>query len=305
MFLIIDSHAVLHRAYHALPKTFKRGDGELINAVYGFFSMLTAACAELRPKYLAACFDADQGTFFRNEYFVGYQMKRKETESELKSQIKITKEVLIKAEIPVFIKPKYEADDLIGTITKKVLNLKSQISNRKIVVVTGDKDLTQLVSESVSLYLLKKGVSEADLVNPAGVEKILGVKPDQVVDYKALVGDSSDNYPGVSGIGPVGAAKLLRKYQSLKNIYVSLEEIEPVLREKLKKGKDSAYLSRKLARIHCKAPLKLNLKKARFDEDKKRKIKEVLVDLHFPSLVKRWEKYFGEEKKRVEQMKLV
>lgn len=294
--VLIDAYAILHRAYHAIPKlNFRRG-GQEINALYGFLSMFLKAIAELNPDYLIACFDSP-GINFRQKKFVGYQANRPETEKELKSQIGLTWENLKKAEVLVLIKTGFEADDIIGTLTRK-------IKNQELIIVTGDKDLMQLVSQKTKIFLLTKGVSGAELVGEKEVEKILGIKPKQVIDYKALVGDSSDNYPGVSGIGPKTGVKLLKKFSSLRQIYQHLPEIEPGIREKLKRDRESAFLSQDLATIVKDLDLKFLLKKAKWNQKKMLALKSVLKDLGFPSLVRRIEGYFDQGKTE-EQMKLI
>jgi len=289
--VLIDSHAILHRAYHALPKfNFKRQD-EPVNAVYGFFSMLLKAIAILEPDYLIACFDAS-GPTFRHKKFVGYQANRPKMEDELSSQIRITRKAVEEIGIPVLIKPGFEADDLIGTIAKK-LKIKNKL---KIVIVTGDKDLMQLVTKKTKLFLLGKGVSEAELVGPKQVAEKLGIKPEQVIDYKALVGDPSDNYPGVLGIGPKTASKLLDQFDGLNEILAHLEILDPKLKEKLEAGRESASLSYQLAKIAQNVPIKLKLSESRLDEKKISFLKKVLEKLNFPSLVRRLEKQSSQNK---------
>jgi len=293
--VLIDSHAILHRAYHALPEmNFKRG-GQLSNAVYGFFSMLLKAVFELHPDHLIACFDAP-GPKFRNQDFIGYQANRAKMEDELGQQIEATRQALKEAGIPVLIKQGFEADDLIGTVAKK-----AKRKMDRIVIITGDKDLMQLVDKKVNLFLLVRGITGAEMVNPKEVENRLGVKPVQVVDYKGLAGDPSDNYPGVAGIGPKTATKLLDQLGTLKAIYQGLEKVAPSVREKLERGKDSAFLSQGLAQIRQNLPVKFSLSESKWDDQKLLKLKSVLGELSFPSLVKRIERRFnrGETEKQM------
>ncbi len=292
--VLIDSHAILHRAYHALPKPNFKRKGQLVNAVYGFFSMLLKAIDELKPDYLAACFDAP-GPTFRHEQFIGYQANRPKMADELREQIELARTALKKAGILVLIQPGFEADDLIGTIVEKSKiqkpkTKKIRFKTGEIVVVTGDKDLMQLVDDQVKLFLLSKGISGAELVGPEEVEKKLGVRPGQVVDYKALVGDPSDNYPGVAGIGPKTAGKLLAKFGRLEKIWPHLDEIDSRLREKLEQGRQAAELSYRLALINRQAPIKFKLSQACWSQQKLENLRQVLKDLGFPSLVKRIDK---------------
>jgi len=226
--LLVDGHAVLHRAYHALPPLNDRR-GRLVNAVYGFFRLLNRLVNDFHPHYLAVVFDTPKPTF-RHQQFVGYQIKRPKMPADLAEQIKMVREILRRAGIKIFMKEGYEADDLLGTILQRVKKL-----DLEAIVVTGDKDLMQLVNKKARLLMFKRGLGENILVGEKEVEKELGVAPSQVVDYKALAGDTSDNYPGVAGVGPKTAVKLLKKFGNLDNIYSHLDEIEPLsLREKLK-----------------------------------------------------------------------
>lgn len=295
--LLIDSHAILHRTYHALPKENFKTQGQLVNAVYGFFSMFLKAVDELKPDYLITGFDAP-GPTFRHEKFIGYQAHRPEVEDELKDQMKITRKSLEKANIPVLLKQGYEADDIIGTIIKKVQS--SNVQNIKkieeIVVVTGDKDLMQLVSDKVKLFMLSNGISGSTLVGPQEVEEKLGIKPNQVVDYKALIGDSSDNYPGVYGVGPKTAEKLFNKFDSLDEIYNKLDGIKGNKKTKLEKGKEAAYLSKELAIIVQDVPINVSWEQAKWSDQRLLALKQSLKDLNFRSLVGRIEDKFNKGK---------
>ncbi len=294
--VLIDSHALLHRAYHALPKLNFKRSGRLVNAVYGFFSMLLKAISELKPDYLITCFDAPAPNF-RHQKFVGYQANRPKTEVELEPQIDLARKSLKDAGIPTLMKHGFEADDLIGTIASKS-------KTKEVITVTGDRDLMQLVNKKVKLFLLTKGIIQGELIGIKGVKKSLGVRPEQVVDYKALAGDQSDNYPGVPGVGPKTAVSLLKQFHNLKQIYGQLKKVDSRIREKLEKGKESAFLSRQLAEIDQNVPVKFSLTGASWDQEKLLRLKSVLKDLGFPSLVKRIETYFDQGKSE-EQMRLV
>jgi len=308
--VIIDSHAILHRAYHALPKENFKRQGEPVNAVYGFFSMLLLVISELEPDYLVACFDSP-GPNFRHQKFIAYQANRLKTESDLTSQIKLTKKLVEETEIPVFIAPGFEADDIIGTLVKKLraknANAKAKGKKSEIdraIIVTGDKDLMQLVGPKADLFLLDRGVSGASLVGPKEVKERLGVDPDQVVDYKALVGDSADNYPGVAGIGPKTAVSLLSSFSDLNGVYQHLPKVGLKLKEKLAQGREAALLSQELARISQDVPIKLSFKKMAWDKERLLKLQSSLKDLGFRSLVNRIEKKFSVVSKN-NQMKLI
>ncbi|MBI2066205.1 hypothetical protein HYT60_01755 [Candidatus Woesebacteria bacterium] len=247
--ILIDGNAILHRAFHALPPlTTKRG--EPINAVYGLISMLLRVIQDLKPTHLAVAFDEKEPTF-RHKEFAGYQAQRPAMADELSGQFEKAKRVIEAFGIPIYSKGGFEGDDVIGTLAKE--------AKEDVVIVTGDRDILQLVGGRVKVYLPIAGLSSAKLMGEEEVKEKLGIAPKQVADYKALVGDPSDNYPGVAGIGPKTAVSLLEKYLNLDGIYTHLEEISPSVGEKLMKGKDEAKLSLRLATIVKDVPLKFDI----------------------------------------------
>jgi DNA polymerase I len=296
--VIIDGHAILHRAYHALPFLTRKG-GKPTNAIYGFYSMLLSVIKETSPSWLIICLDAP-GPNFRHQQFVGYQAKRPPMEESLASQMRPFKKSLDKASLVVFSKSGFEADDLIGTICQTIK--KRKIIN-KIIIVTGDKDLMQLVDKKVNLLVPGKGISQLNNYDPGKVKQTLGIKPSQVIDLKALMGDPSDNYPGVGGIGPKTAADLLQKYQDLDQVYSRCGELSENMRKKLKSDKKAAYLSRKLAKVKTDVPMKINLKKAVFNKRAIENLRGALEENNFRSLVKRLDREYNLEKET--QMKLI
>src|SRR5581483_6301457 len=219
--LLIDGNAILHRSYHALPPNLTSKSGEPINAVYGFVSMLVRIVTDLKPTHIAVCFDTPVETLRKAQY-VGYQANRPRLESDLSSQFEMTYKVLDAMNIPIYKKERYEADDVIGTITNQANSLVDEI-----IVVTGDRDILQLVDDKkhIFIYMPVKGLANMKLYKEVDVIERMGVKAQQIVDYKALAGDASDNYPGVTGIGPKTAIGLLEKYDNLENIYKHLGEI--------------------------------------------------------------------------------
>lgn len=246
--IIIDGNAILHRAFHALPPlTTKRG--EPINAVYGLISMLLRVIQDLKPTNLIVCFDRPEPTF-RHKAFTAYQAQRPTTASDLSSQFEKAKRVIAAFGIPIYEKAGFEADDVIGTIADKV--------GGDVVIVTGDRDQLQLVNKRVKVYMPQGGFSTAKLMGEEEVKEKMGVPPKLVDDYKALVGDPSDNYPGVSGIGPKTALKLLDEFGSLDSIYNNLDKIPEKVSQKLKDGRKQARLSKKLATIVRDVPLEIN-----------------------------------------------
>jgi DNA polymerase I len=298
--LIIDGHAVAHRAYHSIPSL--SFNGQPVNALYGFYSMLLSAIDTLKPDYLVVCLDSP-GPTFRQSEFVGYRAKRKPTDVALVSQLPLIPQTLDTAKISYFALGGYEADDLIGTIVRKSLKkIASQSKRRlisKITIITGDKDLMQLVNDKVSLFVPIHGLSETKLFGPTEVKEKLGVNPDQVIDLKALMGDMSDSYPGVAGVGPVAAIDLLKNYQNLDNIYHHLDDIKTPLRDKLIKDKDNAYLSQKLATLITNIPLKFTLQPAKFGDVNISGLENLFTEYHFKSLLARLHRRYPPKKVKI------
>ena len=292
--VIVDGHAIIHRAYHSIPPlTF---NGQPVNGLYGFYSMLLTAINTLDPKYLIVCLDSP-GPNFRNHEFLGYRAKRKPADKELVSQLPLLKSTLEQAKISTFSMGGFEADDLIATITRKALKkFKKDSQNHKsyiidqVIIITGDKDLMQLVDKQVSLFVPVRGLSETKIFKPDDVQEKLGVLPTQVIDLKALMGDMSDNYPGVAGIGPKAANDLLSQYQNLNNIYQHLDEIKSSVKEKLEKDKDNAYLSQKLATLINNIPLHFKLSSAKLNPVFYQNLTSLFKSFNFKSLVQRIEK---------------
>jgi DNA polymerase-1 len=245
--VLIDGNAILHRAYHALPKTLTNSKGELTNAVYGFTSMLLRIIEDLKPTHLAVCFERKEPTV-RKEEVKQYQAHRPETDKGLVDQFQKARDVLESMNIRFFEKSGYEADDLIGTMAKKAGKSKGI---NEVIIITGDRDILQLVDDKrkIKVYMPIKGLSKSKLYGEKEVLETLKVTPKQVVDYKALVGDPSDNYPGVTGIGPKTAEKLLSEYNDYKNVYKNLNKIDKNIKRKLVGGREGGDTSYKLARI--------------------------------------------------------
>jgi DNA polymerase-1 len=294
--VLIDGHAILHRAYHALPP-LTTSAGELVNAVYGFTTMLLKVIDDLKPSYLIVAFDTPKPTF-RHTEFVGYQAQRPKMEAELASQLENVRRIIRAMGIPIFAVEGFEADDVIGTLARQAVQNKQQTTkNIEVVVVTGDRDMFQLIGPQVKIYAPVRGMSEAQIFDSKKVKKKMGIEPQQIVDYKGLVGDPSDNYPGVPGVGPKTAAELLGKYRTIAGIYKNLKRLPESQARKLTEGVEMAELSRKLAKIVTDAPVKLDLKKAQFvltDEEKEKAMEEFRI-LGFKSLV---ERLSGREEKK-------
>lgn len=252
--VLIDGNAILHRAFHAMPRLTSK-KGEPIGAVYGLVSMLIRIINDLKPTHIAVCFDRPEPTFRKKE-FEKYQAQRPQTDKELSGQFEKAGEVLSAMKIKTFDKVGYEADDLIGTIANKA-------RLGEVVVVTGDRDILQLVDDKkkIRLYMPVKGLSDSKLYKKEDVIERMGVTPSQIIDYKALVGDPSDNYPGIGGIGPKTAEKLLKKYKTFPNIYKHLDELDEPTRKKLTEKKSDGEISYKLAKIVTNVDFKFDTKK--------------------------------------------
>lgn len=292
--VLIDGNAILHRAFHALPPlTTKRG--EPINAVYGLISMLLRVIQDLKPTHIAVCFDEKEPTF-RHKEFAAYQAQRPPMADELSGQFEKARKVIEAFGIPIYSKVGFEADDVLGTLAKQ--------SKKRVVIVTGDRDILQLVDDKVKVYLPIVGLSSAKIMGKDEVIEKMGVAPSQIADYKALVGDPSDNYPGVAGIGPKTAISLLEKYLNLDGIYAHLEEISPSVREKLIKGKDDAKLSLRLSTIVKDTPVKLDTEACgRWDVDSQA-VLDLFSKFGFKTLTERVKKV-GRQLDSEKQMSLI
>lgn len=246
--VLIDGNAIIHRAFHALPP-LSNSKGEPTNAVHGFFSMLLSIIDSQNPDNLIVCFDRAKPTF-RQALFVGYQQNRPAMADDLKPQIVFVHDILKKLKVCVFEVDGFEADDLIGALSRQAKD-----KNFEVVIVSGDKDLLQLVSSKVKILMPIVGISKSVLMGEKEVEEKYGIKPSQVVDYKALIGDASDGYPGVSGIGPKTAQELVSKFKNLEDIYQNLKKINPKISIKLATDAEQAALAKKLATIDVNAPV--------------------------------------------------
>ncbi|MDP3710427.1 MAG: DNA polymerase I [bacterium] len=284
--VLIDSHAIIYRAYHALPP-MNTPKGEPVNAVYGFASILIRIIRELKPDYIAAAYDLP-GPTFRQVVYERYKAHRPETPDELSSQFGKARELLETFGILVFQKESYEADDIIGTIIKEVEKKKDV----ETVIVTGDMDALQLVKPGVRVYSMKKGVSETVTYDEAAVKERYGLEPSQLVDFKGLKGDPSDNIAGVKGIGEKTATELLKNFKSIEGVYKALKKtpqrFSATLAEKLRAGEEDAKMSRELARIKNDVSIDFNLDEAKFKGSLARpEVLQVFNKFGFTSLIKR------------------
>ncbi len=285
-FVIIDGNAIVHRAYHAIPPLTTK-DGTMVNAVYGFVSMMFKMLNELRPEYIAITFDEAAPTFRHIEY-KKYKATRVKADQALYDQIPLVRQVAEAFQFPVFSKSGYEADDVIGTLA--TMAHKEPVD---VYIVTGDMDTLQLVNPKVKVYTLRKGLSDTIIYDEKMVNERFGFGPEKVVDYKAIRGDTSDNIPGVPGIGEKGATELIIKLQSIENIYKKFDELKKLgfkdgLIKRLEEGKDSAFMSKKLAAIDLNVPgIEFSLEKCKIKPFDREKIVSLFQRFEFVSLLKR------------------
>lgn len=285
--LLVDGSALLHRAYHAYPPLTTK-TGEIVGAVYGVASILVSALDSEKPTHVMVAWDLPRPTF-RHVKYVGYKAQRPKADAEMVEQIPKVKEVIETMGIVQVAQEGYEADDIIGTLSR----LESK--DNDVVILTGDQDTMQLVTDHVRVLTPAKGANPPVLYGPDEVWNKYGVHPAQIVDYKALVGDVSDNIPGVAGIGPKGASELVDKFQSLEGIYQNLDKIPENQRIKLEQGKDSAFLSQDLSRIVTDMPLTTKLEEMEYKSLRGESLKVKLEELGFKSLIRR---IWGETEKK-------
>lgn len=248
IFLIIDGNSLTHRAFHAIP-LLTATDGTPTNAVYGFLNMFFKALDKIEPDYIAVTFDKGKTTF-RHQDYADYKSTRKATPDELRTQFPLLKEALQCLRIKYLEMDNFEADDIIGTLT--VLAEKNNIN---VVVLTGDRDLLQLVSPKVRVMLTQKGITEIQDYDEGKVWDRYGVSPPQITDIKGLMGDASDNIPGVPGIGEKTALKLIQEHGKVEDVIADLEKLPTRWRNKIAEYKEQALLSKQLATINCQVPI--------------------------------------------------
>jgi DNA polymerase-1 len=293
---LIDGHALAYRTYFALTSGssggFQTRSGEPTAGVFGFTSVLLRLLEQEHPEYLAVAFDT--GRTFRDDLFADYKGTRAKMPDELRTQIERIRQLVDAFNIPRLEVEGYEADDVLGSVARRVVK-----SGLGVKIITGDRDLLQLVDERIIVSLPGKSLSDSKDYFPDDVVEYFGVRPDQVVDFKALVGDKSDNIPGVAGIGEKTAASLLQSYQTLDGVYTHLDELSAGVKKKLEAGRQAAYLSQKLARIVTDLDVPLDLEQARSEAFNPEQVEALFRELEFRTLLARLtalEKAFGKHK---------
>lgn len=255
-FLILDGSSVLVRAYFASAygrRIMQSSQGVYTNAVFGFLNMMLGAIEQVRPSHLFVAWDVSRDTF-RRELFPAYKGTRGELPDELLSQFDTMQEVLEAMGVAQHFDERYEADDIIGT-----LSCRAALENHRVMILTGDRDAIQLVQDSVTVAIMKKGITEIDHYTPDFLMETWGLTPSQITDLKGLMGDTSDNIPGVPGIGEKTAKKLLAEYGTVENLIASLDSLTGKMKEKVSEHQELAILSKRLATIVTDVPMDISL----------------------------------------------
>ena len=296
--VLLDAHAIIHRAYHALPE-FLSGKGEPTGALYGLSSMLLKIIADLKPDYLIACYDLPQKTF-RHEAYEGYKAGRAKADEALITQLKESRKIFEAFNIPIYDAPGFEADDVLGTIVE----IEKKEKKLDIIIASGDMDTMQLVNnKKVQVYTLKKGLNDTILYDEDEVIKRFGFKPVLLPDYKGLRGDPSDNIIGVKGIGEKTAQNLIVNFGTIENLYQKIKKDEEVFKKAglspriiqiLKDNEEEAVFSKTLATIRKDAPINFSLPEKTFWENADfGKIEQIFMNFEFRSLLARLKSFFG------------
>ncbi len=279
--VLIDGHSLAYRAFFALPPDMATSKGELTNAVYGFTSMLLNIIRDHKPTHMAVAFDV--GRSFRHDKFEEYKATRERIPDELSIQIERIQELIDAFHIPVFTKEGYEADDVLATLAHQ-----AEPHGALSLITTGDRDLVQVVDDLIWVLTSGRKFSDVIIYTPDKVRERYGLEPRQIVDFKALVGDKSDNIPGVRGIGEKTAVKLLQQWGDLDAIYAHIDEITPTrVRNALIKGREDAYLSRALAQIVDVPGVELDLKACEFGDYDRQRVLKLFTELEFRTLIPR------------------
>ncbi len=296
--LLLDANSIIHRAFHALPP-LKNREGEDVGAIYGSLLAFFSIIDKFKPTYIIAAFDSPAKTF-RHKKYKEYKAKRPKAKEELICQIKAMRDVFKRIGVFVFAKEGLEADDIIGSaatsFSKKI----------EIVIASGDKDVFQLVDDSVKIHSLRRGIKDTVLYSKEDIEKKFdNLSPEKIVDIKALQGDASDNIPGVSGIGEKTAIKIIKEFGNIENLYKELEKGESgffskKIEENLKREKEKAFLSKELVTIKRDAPFNFSLSDLYFNYNRKN-LEKVLREMGFNNIAN---KVRGEEEKEKENRRL-
>jgi DNA polymerase-1 len=278
--MLIDGPSLVYRGYFALPP-LTMSDGTLVNAVFGFLQIVLRGMQDVKPDFAIVSFDVGKPQF-RFDAFPDYKAGRPSMPDDLRGQFPIVREIAAMMGMPTRELSGYEADDVIGTLSKK-----ATAQGVDTMIVSGDLDGLQLVDDHVRLLTTRMGVASTVIYDEARVMERYGLRPDQMLDYKALKGDTSDNIPGVPGVGEKTASSLLQQFGSLDGVYERLDEVKGKMRDRLAEHRDSAFMSREIGRIVCDLPVELGLEEARTGRYDRRAVAQRLRELEFRSLIDR------------------
>ena len=291
--LLLDGNSLAFRAFFALPP-LTNDHGVHTNATYGFTMMLNKIIEEEQPTKMLVAFDAGKTTF-RHESYGEYKGGRAKTPSELSEQFPYIRKLIDAYNIKRYELPNYEADDIIGTLAKQ-----AEGQDIDVVIVSGDKDLTQLATDSVTVYVTRKGITDIEKYTPAHIEEKWGIAPLQIIDMKGLMGDASDNIPGVPGVGEKTAIKLLKEYGSVENLYENIDGMKASkMKEKLVANEDSAHMSKKLATIYLEAPIEVGLNDLTYAGPNDEALRDIYQELGFKTLLEKTD-FNVEQKEQIE-----
>lgn len=291
-FVIIDAMALAYKAYFAFIRNpLLSSKGEPTSATFGFITQILKVLEDFKPDYISIAFDSKEKTF-RHEKYENYKSSRQAMPDDLIPQFGRIKSIIEAMNIPLYILPRYEADDIVGTAVRK-----AEEHGLESFAVTPDKDYVQLVTDKVKIVKPGKSSEENIILDKQKVIDLYGFEPALMIDYLALIGDTSDDIPGVKGIGEKSATPLIQKFGTIENIYQHIEEIEkPAIKKKLIEGKENAFLSKDLATIHCQVPIEIDFEKAKFENPDFDKLREIFVDLEFKNLYNRLLKLYDASK---------
>jgi DNA polymerase-1 len=289
--MLLDSNSLIYRAYFALINTpLTTSKGKLVNAVFGFWSIVLRGFQDVRPDFVIACFDL-AGPTFRHEQYTDYKATRRAMPDDLRDQFPIVREIIEAFGIPICQLQGFEADDLIATLVRQ-----AEAGGVDTTIVSGDLDLLQIVSDRTTLMTTRGGVQQTTFYDPAKIMERYGLRPEQMVDFKALKGDATDNIPGIAGVGEKTAAKLVIDYGSLDGIYAHIERIQPEkLRTKLEQNRDDVFRWRELVTVRGDAPVELDLASARLGNYDRGEVLRLFREYEFRSLVERLPGMAGED----------
>src|SRR3954466_11152671 len=287
--MLLDGYGLVYRGYFALPP-LTTSKGDLVNGVFGFASIVLRGIQDLQPDYLAVSFDLP-GPTFRHDAYAEYKATRVRMPDDLRDQFPKVREVVKALRIPVYEMQGFEADDVIGTITKQL----DGNDDLETTIVTVDLDMLQLVTPRVRLMTTRSGVENTIMYDVARIEERFGLRPDQMIDYKALKGDPTDNIPGVPGVGEKTAAKLIREFGDLDSVYTTLDEVMPEkLREKLREHREQVFMGRDLSTIVRDLPIQIDLEAARLGDYDRDTVVRLFREYEFRTLIERLPPMAGE-----------